>query len=295
MSKKVFKWFVIGLFLFGLVVFISIASPVFGSPPNSDVMDSEIGATPNPTPTPMTPPDTIKALEYIAAREGIPIETLIVANAYRREYVELGRAFWAVTALENKRDGRFFNVMIDLADGSFVDDVEAIEKAEEQARQAKYGQLEPSLYERLKPLQDEDQVPVAIWVAGAPRRSQEELYAELAALYPEVAEALQRSGKPFGVDDPELRMQIKAEYMRLLDEDTREQTQPLVDFLQARNFSVTVFEAMPAISATLPKALILEIASRPDVGAIYLVEEKVKAELDTAIQRPCTGCVAKRF
>ena len=278
MNKKVFKWFVIGLTLLGLAACNSLASPVFGNPPNSYTTDRAISATPNPTPTPMTPPDNDKALEHIAAREGITIETLIVANAYRREYAELGRAFWVVTALENKRDGRFFNVMIDLADGSFVDDVEAFEKAEEQAHQAKYGKQEPSLYERLKPLQDEDEVPVAIWVAGAPRHSQEALYAELAGLFPEAAEALARSGKPFDVDDPELRMKIKAAYTRLLDEDTREQTQPLIDFLEARNHSVTVFDAMPAISATLPKSLILEIASRPDVGAIYLTEENEKPQ-----------------
>jgi hypothetical protein len=40
---------------------------------------------------------------------------------------------------------------------------------------------------------------------------------------------------------------------------------------------------MPAISATLPKSLILETVSRSDVGAIYLIEEKEKLDLDTAV------------
>jgi hypothetical protein len=283
MNKNALKWLVIMLILFGLTAFVVAAMPVFGYPMNPGNINDLNQETPIPTPTPATPANTLKALEHIAEREGIPVENLIVANQHKREYAALGKAFWAVTALENNKDGKWYTVMIDLADGSFVDDVEAVEQAEEQARQTKYGKLEPALYERLKTMQPEDKVPVAVWIAGAPGRSQEELFAALADKYPEAKEALERSGKPFDVADQELMMKIKAEYLKMLNEEAQIQVQPLVNFLQAGGYSVMVFDAMPAVSATLPKSLILEIMARSDVGSIYLIEEKAEPELDTAV------------
>ena len=283
MNKNAFKWLAILLTLFGLAALLVTAMPVFGYPLDRSGFFDMSFPTPNPTATPETPPDTLKALEYIAAREGIPVESLLVVNQHQQEYAALGKAFWAVTALENKKDGKWYTVMIDLGDGSFVDDIEAVERAEELARQAKYGKLEPALYERLETMQPEDTVPVAVWIAGKPARSEQELFAALADKYPEAQEALEHSGKPFDVADRELMRQIKSEYLQMMNEDTQVQAQPLANFLQAEGYSVMVFDAMPAVSATLPKSLILEIMPRSDVGVIYLIEAKETLELDTAV------------
>ena len=173
--------------------------------------------------------------------------------------------------------------MVDLADGSFVDDVEAVERAEQEAHRARYGKLEPALFERLKTMKDDDEVTVAVWVAGGPKRSQEELYAALAAKYPEAQAALERSGNPMDVGDYELTNEIEAEYVRMLEADVQERIQPLVRYLEDQGYAVTTFGALPSIAVTLPKAAILELVKRADVGAVYLSGKEEQTELDSAV------------
>lgn len=67
---------------------------------------------------------------------------------------------------------RDFHLLVDLDDGRVVDDVTAIERAEAEARRAKYGKFHPLLYERLQTADDKEVLPVAIWVGGERGRSQ---------------------------------------------------------------------------------------------------------------------------
>jgi hypothetical protein len=184
--------------------------------------------------------------------------------------------------LDTKSD-RWYNVMVDLADGSFAEEVEAIEQAEREARRARYGKLEPALFERLEALNPDDEVPVAIWVAGKLKRSEEELYAALAVKYPEAQAALERSGKPFDVDDSELGRELEAEYVRMLEADTREQVRPLVHYLEGQGYAVTTLGALPAITVMLSKAAILELVERTDVGVVYLSGREEQPALDSAV------------
>ncbi len=237
-----------------------------------------------PTPAPTSPSEewSHKLLEHIAAREGIPIEHLVVAGQARPQYKELGREFWAITVLDTVGDGWYY-AMLDLADGTtIVDDIKAMDNAEGEARQAKYGVLQPALFERLQTLRPEDQVPVVIWVAGKPKRNEKEIIALLAARHPEVRAALEKSGNYLDVGDLELGMQLRREYVQELEADTKELTQPLVRYLEEKGHAVQDFGAMSAISATLPKAVILEVASRSDVGAIDLAGEKERPARDSA-------------
>ncbi len=226
--------------------------------------------------------ETQQALEYIAKREAVSVRQLIAVNQHRRDYLLLGRSYWAVTAVDTAGDS-WYTVMIDLNDSSFVDDIQKIEQAEQNARFGKYGKLEPDLYERLQLMKPEEEVQVAIWAAGTPLRSQNEIYALLADKYPEAKQTLQESGKPFDVSDPKIAGQMEADYMAILAEDTRVQINPLVTSIQTQGYKVTAFEALPAIAATLPKSAILEVAKRGDVGIIYLVGRMQKSQLDTAV------------
>jgi hypothetical protein len=173
--------------------------------------------------------------------------------------------------------------MVDLADGSIIDRIEDIEQAAQQAQQARYGKLEPALFDRLQTMKPNDEVKIAIWVAGKPRRSREELYAALAAKYPEAKAALERSGKPFDVGDPQLGNALEAEYTRMVEEDEAALTQPLINTLRGRGYDVTALRAMPAVAAKLPKSIILEIASWPNVQKIYLDDDKQKPAVDSAV------------
>ena len=261
MSTNILKWSAVALILSIIVVAFIPAMPV-------QTFDGETL--------------TNKTLEYIAKREAIPVGQLVVVNQHRRNYPFLGKSYWAVTALDTIGNG-WYTVMIDLGDGSIVDDIEKIEQAEQDTHFAKYGKLEPLLYEQLQLMKPDEQVQVAIWAAGTSKRSQDELYTSLSAKYPEAKRALQLSGKPFDVSDPKKASQLEAEYMAMLAEDTQAQIRPLVDSIQAQGYSVTTFDALPAIAVTLPKSAILEIAKRDDVGMIYLVGKMQRAELDTAV------------
>jgi hypothetical protein len=172
------------------------------------LFNSALPTPPAPSPTPIPSTEAQVALRYIAERYGVPVEQLAIVNEHRREYVELGRAFQAFTLLDLVND-RFFNLLVDLEGHAVVEDVAAIQRAEEDAYRQKYGKLDPALYERLQQAADDEPIEVAIWIAGRPRRSQQELFAELAAMFPEAQAAMERSGKPFDVQDPEVRAKIE--------------------------------------------------------------------------------------
>ncbi|MEW5869088.1 MAG: S8 family serine peptidase [Chloroflexota bacterium] len=261
MSTSFLKWAVVTLFLFGTIAtFVPIIS--------DQTFDYEA--------------ETRKVVEYISKREAIPATQLAIVNQHRRDYQILNKSFWMVTALDTSGNN-WYTAMVDLGDGSFVDEIDKIEQAERNARLDKYGKFEPILYEQLQFMKAEEKVQVALWVAGAPKRSQSELYASLAAQYPEAKQALQLSGKPFDVRDPEMVGILEAEYMQMLAEDTEIQIYPLVNALQAQGYSITAFEALPAVVVTLPKSMLLEIAKRDDIGMVYLAGRMQKAELDTAV------------
>ncbi len=178
---------------------------------------------------------------------------------------------------------RDFHLLVDLDDGSVVDDVTAIERAEAEARRAKYGKLHPLLYERFQTADDKEVLPVAIWVGGERGRSREEVYAILSDRYPEVQQALARHASLFDVDAPALALQIQAEYERMRQENIAARIQPLVTYLESRGIVVETHYLLPSITATLSREEILTLVRRDDVQTIYLVEGKEETELDTAV------------
>jgi hypothetical protein len=161
---------------------------------------------PPPPPTPLAQPSAESqiALGYVSEKQGLPVARLIIANQHTRQYPESGRTFRAFTVLDTV-SGRFYSALVDMNDLSATDDLVAVEQAEADAQRAKYGALEPALYERLQRATDDELIPVAVWVAGKPSRSPQELFQAVAAQFPEAQAALVRSGKPFDVADPALR------------------------------------------------------------------------------------------
>jgi hypothetical protein len=240
---------------------------------------------PVPSPSPSPSDEAQKALQYISEREGIPVEGLFVVNDLERTFPLIGRTFRDILILDVRTtEGQEYSVLVDLADGRIEDDLNAIEDAEENAYRAKYGKFHPSLYERLQEIGDDDLLPVAFWVAGnAQVRTQEEVFAELAARHPEAVRALEREGVPWAVDNADLAEEIRAEYRQMRAEDTTVRVEPLVEHLGARGFEARTYGSMPSVSAFLPKRVILELAKREEVGLIYLIEEQGSVETDTAI------------
>lgn len=265
---------------------VVLGSGLFDSPLATPTPTRSVPLLPTSTPEPVLSEAAQQALVYIAQREGIPVEALVIVADHPTEYPALGREFQVVTLLDIRPEGQPWKLLVDLTNGRMEEDISALLAAEARAHQAQYGKLQPSLYERLQTLKSNEAVPVAVWMAAGPGQTlaeqQEAAFATLAAQYPEAKTALERSGKPMDVDDPELAQRIEAEYVALLNAGTRVRTQPLVAELERRGFAVTAYEGLPSFTAVLPQREILELAHRADVSSIYLVEAEKHLEMDSA-------------
>ena len=241
--------------------------------------------TPVPSPTPVPEPSEAaqKALAYIAQRRGISPQEMVVITDHPTVYPSLGRKFQVVTILDTRPEGRFYSLLVDLDSGRIEEELAAIRAAEERAYLDRYGKLEPTLYRRLQEIDDDEALPVAIWVAGKPQHSQEDLFAAVAAQFPEAQAALSRSDKPWDMEDPELAARIKAEYNRLSAANTAVRIEPLVTHFRQRGIEVTTYGTLPSVTARLTKRQILELAQHDKVGMLYLIEERGREETDVAI------------
>jgi hypothetical protein len=261
---------------------------LFESPlPTPTPDEGGVDPTKPPTPTPTPPPTTEaqRALAYIAEQKQIPLEALRVVNEHERQYPLTGRTFRAFVILDTRApETPDYGVLIDLVSGDIETDWAAVEAAERDAYRAKYGKLQPALYERLQQVENGTLLPVAIWAAGVERQpTVGEVYAELAAQFPEAARALAEGLRPWQVEDTALSAEIEETYDKLRAEDVSERTQPLVDYLRGQGFSVEVIEGMPSLAAMLPKEAILALESRDDVETIYLLEGELSLAIAEAV------------
>jgi len=294
-TKRSFKIALLGISLFALLALASrdlgvLAVLVTSTPRAGGLFTSPLPTPPifsaspfdSPLPPPVIEAYAPVALQYIAKREGISLDDLLVAHQHPREYPLLERQFLAFTIFD-RATRRDFHLLVDLDDNSVMGDMAAVEQAEADARHTKYGKLHPLLYERLQTVGEEETLPVAIWVGGERGRSREEVYVLLARRYPQVRDALARHSSPFDVGAPALSRQIRAEYEKMRQEDVVARVQPLVTYLESRGATVETHYLLPSVTVTLSREEILALTWRDDVQTIYLVEGEVEPELDIAV------------
>lgn len=293
-ERFVFKLLPVMLALTAAIAVAALGQTYHGIPSALGSFQSPISApsaldSPLPTPVPSEPvvsEAAQKGMTHISERENIPIEALIIAADHLTEYPAWGREFRVVTLMDTRPEGQVYKMLVDLTSGRIEEDISALLAMEVQAHQARYGKLEPALYERLQTLKDDDTVPIAIWMATQSGRTlaeqQETVFVALAAKYPEAKAALTRSGKPMDVDNPELAQRIEAEYVNLLTTETQTRIQPLARELEHQGISLITYEGLPTFTAILPKRVILSLAHRADVSSIYLIETRKQIEMDSA-------------
>ena len=153
------------------------------------------------------------AQEYVSSKYGIPLNQLIITYQNETNYPFSEKKYWGIVFL-GKENNIAYQVFVDMNDGSVIEDVSLLEEAENEAKFSKYGKLEPALFNRLQTMKLEDEVLVAIWTAGTPKRSKEEKILELAASDDNVKKALARSGNPFDIDDKDIKFKVKEKYFR---------------------------------------------------------------------------------
>ncbi len=262
---------------------LQTASETISPPyPPPDVITGPVptqGLTPVPLPSPTQAPasETQIALDYIAARERIPVEHLFPVNEHRREYGLLGRAFWYVKAMDLESH-QLFTAMVDLSSQEPVE-LEEIELAENQAQETKYGKLEPQLYEALQKKDQEDLVDVAIWFTPVDFQA---LLAELQAKHPGIS--LNNIEKPWqGITNQELASQVMSDFFQLMGDAHLAKQADLALQLRDQRYGVETQIGIPSLVAKLPKRVILEVAQRTDVVRIFLLGGELSPLLDSAI------------
>lgn len=281
----------IRLLLIGFLVLVVL---VWFRLESSTAQELPFGLPPVARETPIVPPssypytpsrEAYQALQYIAEREGVAVEKLEILNEAVDEYPLIGRTFRFVYIVDDS-EGEFreFPVLVDLADGRIETDLAAIQAAEAEAHRAKYGKLDPRLYDRLQASRGDEFIPVAIWVVSGNARTEAQRYADVAAQFPEASVALASGGVPWAVADPALAARIRQTYRRMLAEETGAQVRPLVDYLDQQGIEARWVEGMPSVSALLSLATILEVADREDVAIIYLVDAPPSTEIDGAAE-----------
>jgi hypothetical protein len=234
---------------------------------------------PAPIPQEEWSPAAQKAFAYIVARDGIPGEALIIAADHLTESFYPGRKFQVVTLQDTRPGGQIYKLLVDLDTGQVLDEAEvsALRIEADGAYQARYGKLEPTLYERLQTMADEDILSVMIWVADPPGKTladfEQQAFATLAAKYPEARVSMEQFGKPFVVADKGVARHIRAEYSEMLEAETLAWVQPLVTELEQQGFTTRILEGMPAFTALLPKRAILDLSDHSGVGTIYFLGE----------------------
>lgn len=169
-------------------------TPTATLPPSEEDWEvAESFDSPLPTPIPTVMPELSRfgriALHYLAEQREVASETLLIEQEHPRSYPLLGREFMAFTILDTN-DGQAFVLLVDTATDEVVDDLATMEQANGEAHFARYGKLDPALYERLQTVDETTQLPVALWVVSDYGDIEEKLHSELAGKYPEVAEAL---------------------------------------------------------------------------------------------------------
>ena len=89
---------------------------------------------------------TSDILAYISQKYDLSLEQLMVAEEYQRKFEFTGKAYWYAGVVDTK-NGDIYKLMVDLEDGSIIEDIYAVQQADQNAFATKYGKLEPQLFD----------------------------------------------------------------------------------------------------------------------------------------------------
>ncbi len=232
---------------------------------------------PTPAPTPI-PEDVQRALEYVAQRYGTSLAHLHPVYQTPASQPLTGRSYLLVK-VDDDTSGQTFGVAVNL-ETKAVMTIEEMKALEAEARVAKYGKLEPELYDLLQAKGADDEIPVFVWFVSV---DFDAIWHKLGEEYPGVDFPHVKPGDSSVVGgNTALAQEIEAEYDRLLTQAHLERERPLAELLRAEGHEVTTYEIAPSIAVTLTKQVILQIAARTDVAGIYRMGKNPIEELSEA-------------
>lgn len=164
------------------------------------------------------------AILHIAQRENIPIQALSIYTHHLTKYSLINRQFDQLGIIDSRPNGKIYIILVDASTNEIIDDLDTIADAEAHAFTAKYGKLEPALFEHLNKTKDNQLIPIMIWVAAKSDQllPEREIVARniVNSKHPEIqASALSTHGPSLNIRDTELARRINAETSILLDND----------------------------------------------------------------------------
>ena len=145
-------------------------------------------------------------------------------------------------------------------------DIKVLEQAEAQAREARYGKLDPTFFYFLQTRRPEENVSVLLWMDGVDYEwVNEELtrqYSQVTAYRFASGQPVDEQGRPIPIE-PELFDRIRADYNALLDQAHRKAAEPVIAFLTTRGYRAEALDAFPGVVAEVPVEVVWELSRAP--------------------------------
>lgn len=259
----------------GLLLFLIIMMLMLIIVQRASVKAQNQVASPILTPTPQLSKEAQIALQYFSTANGIPPERLFVGEPAIIQYPLTAKKVWEV-AVGELGGGKIGIVTLNLANDTVIDGPTA-KQAERNAHQAKYGKLEPALFERLQTLNASQPISVAVWLSAI---DVDQIKAQVVAKHPEAKLIDFRPGPD---TDLKLYEKIYAEMSAAIAQAHQGHAAPLIAKLRAGGGKVIYSsENAPLLFAELSKAMILQLATQNDVSEISL-NSVVKPLLNSVI------------
>ncbi len=277
------------LVLMLLVITVGSTVVYFGVSAQDAAIAQPASPLPPPSPTVETQPldpAARRALEYAAEVRKLSPNQLAIRYREDVTFPTLQRSFvrFVINAPSDAASAET-ELLVDVASDDVETNVDAWIAAERTAYTEKYGRLNPGLYERLQQTDDQERLPVAIWVARTEQdKPVEKLLAAAAGDDPAALDALRTQGVPWAVVDEEQARAIHERYAELLNAEVAQRVAPLAAELRIQGHAVTEFTGMPALAAHLPKHAIFALSERQDVTQIILIEAEAAPASDVVIR-----------
>lgn len=186
------------------------------------------------------------ALERLSLEQNIAAESLTIVDTSRGEFPLQGRTVF-IFAVQNSADQSVHTMLLD--DKGAPVDREALNQAEAEAREARFGRFSPELAERLQSADAEELIAVIIRAEDEP--------VELERIDPGLALAGEEVGFLL---EAHATANIEAAALA---------TAPLLNDLMATGAAATADELLPYVYAELTPDELRALAKRPDVALIY--------------------------
>lgn len=208
--------------------------------------------------------DALKKLarEIVAARVGVPIEQLKIVRRATGKYPLQGIKTRDFKVMD-KISGEIYQVSLD-ANKQEVDPA-ALLAAEEAARVAQYGNLEPELHEMLKSAAPDATIPVILWLKMAPYEglARPEASAESPGLSAQHMDELQQA------NDAVLARAVEGT------------VSPVANRLQSLGVETTADKYAPVLYGHMTLEKLAEIATWQEIDQVYL-DRVNKPDMDIA-------------